>query len=77
MKELREYYDFIFMEGAPLNTYTDSKELIRYADAIVAVFSAENVFTAADKESIKFIKENKTKLLGAVLNKVKEENFNM
>ena len=33
-------YDYIFMEGAPLNGYSDSKELVQYADGVIAIFSA-------------------------------------
>jgi Mrp family chromosome partitioning ATPase/uncharacterized protein involved in exopolysaccharide biosynthesis len=74
---LKEEYDFIFMEGAPLNVFTDTKELIRYADGLVAIFSADANYTAADKESITFLLENKEKFLGAILNKVQEDNLNL
>jgi succinoglycan biosynthesis transport protein ExoP len=74
---LKEEYDFIFMEGAPLNVFTDTKELIRYADGLVAIFAADATYTAADKESIAFLLENKEKFLGAILNKVQEDNLNL
>jgi succinoglycan biosynthesis transport protein ExoP len=74
---LKEEYDFIFMEGAPLNVFTDTKELIKYADGLIAIFSADATYTAADKESISFLLENKEKFLGAILNKVQEDNLNL
>ncbi|RYF96402.1 MAG: hypothetical protein EOO00_02785 [Chitinophagaceae bacterium] len=77
LDQLREEYDYIFMEGAPLNGYTDSKELVGYADGLVAIFSAEAVFSAADRESITFLNENKDKFIGAILNKVQESNLNL
>lgn len=77
LDQLREEYDYIFMEGAPLNGYTDSKELVGYADGLVAIFSAEAVFSAADRESIAFLNENKDKFIGAILNKVQESNLNL
>lgn len=77
LDQLREEYDYIFMEGAPLNGYTDAKELIGYADGLVAIFSAEAVFSPADRESIIFLNENKDKFIGAILNKVQESNLNL
>ncbi|MGN6533115.1 MAG: exopolysaccharide transport family protein [Ginsengibacter sp.] len=77
LPEILKVYDFIFLEGAPLNNYTDTKELIHYSDAVVAVFSSESILSASDKESIKFLRQNKEKFLGAILNKVPEENLNL
>ncbi|HMH34023.1 MAG TPA: Wzz/FepE/Etk N-terminal domain-containing protein [Puia sp.] len=74
---LKDEYDCIFMEGAPLNSFTDTKELLQYADTLIAIFAAETVLTAADKESIVFLKENKEKFLGAILNKVSNANLEM
>jgi polysaccharide biosynthesis transport protein len=75
LNQITEEYDFIFMEGAPLNGFTDTKELLPYAEGMIAIFSAEKTFSAADKESIKFLKENRNKFLGAILNKVHEDNL--
>lgn len=75
--ELKEEYDFIFMEGAPLNGFTDTKELLPFAEGMIAIFSAEKYFSAADKESIKFLRANKNKFLGVILNKVENENLDL
>ncbi|MGN6166042.1 MAG: exopolysaccharide transport family protein [Flavisolibacter sp.] len=77
LNELTTVYDFIFLEGAPLNGYTDTKELIHYVDGIIAVFSSESSLSGADKESIKFFKQNEHKFLGAILNKVGADNLDM
>ncbi|MCB9056814.1 MAG: hypothetical protein H6549_13250, partial [Chitinophagales bacterium] len=74
---LKEEYDYIFMEGAPLNIYTDTKELIKFADGLIGIFAADSNLTAADKESISFLNENKDKFLGAILNKVQEANLDL
>ena len=63
-------YDYILMEGAALNLYSDSQELIEYVDKIVPVFSSESVIKPLDKESIDFLKRINGKLGGAVLNMV-------
>jgi Uncharacterized protein involved in exopolysaccharide biosynthesis len=73
---LKQKYDFIFMEGAPLNDFTDTKELIRYVEGVIAIFAADISLTATDRESIAFLKQNKEKFLGAVLNKVEARNLN-
>lgn len=75
--EIKEEYDFIFMEGAPLNGFTDTKELLPFAEAMIAIFSAEKYFSAADRESIKFLRANKNKFLGVILNKVENENLDL
>jgi Mrp family chromosome partitioning ATPase len=70
-------YDYILLEGADLTLHADSKELSRYADGIIAVFSAGTTLKEADKESIKFLKGTHEKLLGAVLNKVDKDNIDL
>jgi len=77
LDQLKNEYDYIFMEGAPLNGFTDAKELIQYADGLIIIFSAESTFSAADEESISFLAQNKDKFVGAILNKVQEANLNL
>lgn len=77
LDQMKEEYDFIFMEGAPLNEYTDTMELINYADGMVAVFAADANFTNIDKESIEFLHLHKDKFIGAILNKVEEEHLDI
>lgn len=72
-----QQYDFILMEGAPLNGFTDTKELSQYADGILAIFSATAEIKPADKDSIKYFKTVKSKFLGAVLNKVENSDINL
>lgn len=73
LPHLKEYYDYILMEGAPLNDYTDSRELAEYAERVVAIFSSDAVVKQSDKESIQFLTSLDDKLLGAVLNKISED----
>jgi Mrp family chromosome partitioning ATPase len=70
---LKKHYDFIIMEGAPLNEYTDSKELVKYVDGVIAIFSSKVALTQSDKDSIEFLQGLNGKLIGAVLNNVQEE----
>lgn len=75
LPELLKIYDFIIMEGAPLSGYTDTKELAKYADGIIGIFSASMIIKHSDKESIKFFKTVPNKFIGAVLNKISSEEL--
>jgi uncharacterized protein involved in exopolysaccharide biosynthesis/Mrp family chromosome partitioning ATPase len=70
---LRLKYDYIVMEGPCLNEYSDTKELVQFADGVISVFSAKNSLIQKDRESIKYLKSLNGKFIGAVLNFVEEE----
>jgi Mrp family chromosome partitioning ATPase/uncharacterized protein involved in exopolysaccharide biosynthesis len=69
-------YDYVFVEGAALNVHADSKELLKYVDGVVPIFSSKSVIKQIDKESIHFLR-NSDKLVGGVLNAVEEENIDL
>jgi len=75
--KLRHHYDFIFLEGAALNTHADSKELTDFVEGVVLVFSAKNSLGENDRESIEFLKDHRDKFIGAVLNNVDEQNLDL
>jgi Mrp family chromosome partitioning ATPase len=70
LEEISSGYDYIFMEGASLNEYSDTKELVEFADVVLPVFSAQSSIKQLDQESISYLKGLDGKLMGAVLNKV-------
>ena len=70
-------YDIILIEAASLNNHADAKELAKYADGIVAVFSASSAVAQSDKESIEYLKSTGTKLVGAVFNNVQKDNMDL
>lgn len=70
-------FDYIFLEGPPLNDFSDSKELIQYVDGVVAVFSAVHVIKQIDKESIEWLKNLNGQFCGSVLNMINLENVNV
>jgi Mrp family chromosome partitioning ATPase len=74
---LKDRYDFILIEGAALNSHADSKELTEFVDGVVLVFSAKNNLMETDRESIAFLKNNRGKFIGAVLNNVDEQNLDL
>lgn len=73
---LSNKFDYIFLEGSALNNYSDSKELVKYVDKIIPVFSAEESIKQMDKDSISYLKKQKDKLSGAILNLVDYKNIN-
>lgn len=75
LADLKERYDFIFIEGPALNKYSDSKELVKYVDKVITVFSAENEFAQTDKVSADYIRKLGEKNMGGVLNNVLPENI--
>ncbi len=77
LDKLKHHYDFILVEGAALNHHADSKELSEYVDGIVVVFSARNTINEIDRESLGFLRNDKNKFIGAVLNNVDEQNLDL
>ncbi|MFY0255803.1 exopolysaccharide transport family protein [Chitinophaga sp. 30R24] len=73
LPQLKSYYDYILMEGAPLNDFTDSRELTAYAEGVVAIFSSKLKMKQIDRESSDFLEQLGDQFLGAVLNGVKED----
>jgi succinoglycan biosynthesis transport protein ExoP len=76
LQELTGYFDYIFLEGAPLNDFSDAKELSQFVDGVIGVFSATNTIKQIDKESISFFKSLNGKYTGSILNMVDLENIN-
>jgi Mrp family chromosome partitioning ATPase len=67
---LSDSFDYVLLEGASLNEYSDTKELVKYADKVMAVFSAESSIHMFDRESIQYFKSLGKKFGGCVLNRV-------
>jgi len=75
LESLSRRYDYVFMEGAALNVYADTKELIDFSDKVVAVFSADSTMRQADKDSIAFLSNLQDKFVGSVLNRINIKNM--
>lgn len=72
---LADSFDYVLMEGASLNDYSDTKELVRYADKVVAVFSADTPIRQLDREAIQYFKSLGKKFGGCVLNRVDSKDL--
>jgi succinoglycan biosynthesis transport protein ExoP len=78
LQTLTSYFDYIFLEGPPLNDFSDSKELAQYVEGVIAVFSAQDVIKQIDRQSISFFKEDLNgKFCGSILNMVDLKNVNV
>lgn len=77
LRKLTEEYDYILLEGPPLNDFSDSKELARHVDGVIAIFGANHSIKQIDTDSIDFFKSMNGKFCGAVLNKVVIENIKL
>ncbi len=77
LQALTAEYDFIFLEGPPLNDFSDSKELAQYVDGVIAVFSANHIIKQIDKESMTFFSQLNGKFTGSILNMVDLEMVNV
>ncbi len=74
---LADSFDYVLMEGAALNDYSDTKELVRYADKVVAVFSADTSLKQLDREAIQYFKSLGKKFGGCVLNRVDTKDLKL
>ena len=72
---LKTGYDYILIEAAALNNYSDAKELSDFVESIYVVFSAEDTVDHGDDDSLKFIAGLGPKNKGAILNNVLTENL--
>ena len=75
LSALDNQYDYLFLEGAAMNQYTDAKELSKHVQGVIGVFAADATIKQPDKETIDFLKELDDRFLGAVLNRVEPENI--
>ena len=69
-------YDFILLEGASLNEFSDSRELVDYAEKVIAVFDAPSSLGRVDKSSLEYLNSLGTKFMGGILNRVDLKNLN-
>lgn len=75
LSQFEQEYDYILMEGASLNEYSDTHELVNYADKIIAVFDAPSSLKSTDRESLEFLNSLGNKFIGGILNRVEEREF--
>ncbi len=75
LADLRQHYDYILLESAALNNYSDAHELAPFADQVIAVFNARSVIGPADKDSLDYLRSLNGQFAGAVLTEVDPRNI--
>ncbi|MEO6758633.1 MAG: hypothetical protein ABIO24_04195, partial [Saprospiraceae bacterium] len=75
LEDLRGHYDYILLESAALNNYSDAHELAPFVDQVIAVFNARSVIGSADKESLDYLRSLNGQFAGAVLTEVDPRNI--
>ena len=76
MVDLGKMYDYIFLEAAALNKYSDARELVDFVDKVIPVFNANTALTKTDENGLTFLHSLGKKVLGGVLNKAHLKNLN-
>lgn len=75
LADLGESYDYIFMEAAAMNVYSDARELAPFADKVIAIFNAGSTIKSIDQESIAYLQGMDGKFAGSVLTEVDLKNI--
>ncbi len=65
---LKNKFDYIFMEGAALNEFSDTKELLNYCSYLIPVFSSNSEIKNVDKPSLEYLNTIRNKLGPIILN---------
>lgn len=71
---LKTMFDVIIIESSALNTLNRAKEWVQFSDKILTVFEAGNNINDEYKEHIQYLKQQKGKFIGWVINLVRPEN---
>ena len=75
MATYKKRYDFIFMESAAMNKFSDARELLAYTDKLAVIFSAESPIGNADKDTLGYLQGMNGKMFGGILNNVDMKNI--
>jgi polysaccharide biosynthesis transport protein len=67
--DLGKNYDYVFLEAACLNKYSDARELVDTVEKVIPIFDAKTSISQVDEDNISFLKTLGNRVLGCVLNK--------
>ena len=70
LDKLKENFDYIFLEGAALNEFSDAKELVPYSESIITILSAKSEYKQQDKDSVNYLKGLNSKRGPVILNNI-------
>lgn len=75
LEAAKAHYDYIFIEASGMNDYADAREMLPYANQVIAVFDSRKAFSRSTYETIAYLKTLDNKLIGSVLNQVDPRNI--
>lgn len=70
-------YDYVLVDCASLSLGPDSKELLKYVDAVILLYAADQTLGEEEKKFSEFLKRTKVNIIGSVLNKVISYNMDL
>ena len=73
INELREYYDYIFIDTPPIGVVTDAGIISTYSDGCVFVVGSKQCDVEIAKVSKQRLEDVGANIIGAVLNKFEAE----
>lgn len=74
LQQAKAQYDYIVIESAHLNDYSHARELMRFVEGVLAVFSARMTLHHSDFDSINYLAGLKEKPVLSILTMVGHEN---
>ena len=75
LKHNNDLFDYVLIDGASLSVGPDSKELLKYVDAVILVYAADQPLTEEDRKLLNFLQKQKVNILGTVLNRINKDNM--
>jgi polysaccharide biosynthesis transport protein len=73
--DLGKNYDYVFLEAACLNKYSDARELVDTVEKVIPIFDAKTSVSQVDEDNISFLRTLGNRVLGCVLNKADLKTF--
>ena len=77
LSELKEEYDYIFLDSPPVNLVTDAVVLAPFTDGVLFLVRANKAERGAVAYAVEQLEYAKVKILGFILNGVDEQTGNM
>jgi len=75
LADLKEHYDFILLEAAALNQYSDAQELLPFVDKVLGVFNARMAVRPQDEAAFAFFRGLGDRYAGSVLTQMDAKNI--
>ena len=76
VNELREKYDYVFIDSAPICRLNDACIIAQYVDGTVLVNASKEIDSKVAKLTLEKLKKVGANVIGVVLNKFRSEQYN-